>query len=279
MLRTIRSDELKQRLQADTRAFAEAKPFKHIVMDDFLTKDVSESLAQAFPHEDWPSWHRNVTAQDKFQPKKLTCDRIELIPEPLDRLILELNSGPVINWLEALTGISNLVPDPYLFGGGLHSTGPGGMLKPHIDFHYGKNQRLHRRLNLLVYLNTDWSEEFNGGLELWDQEKDSIAKIVYPELGRAVLFQTDANSLHGFSTPLKTRTRNSVAMYYYTVEAPATYSGDYATHWRSDKAPAGAAQKMKTRSARFFARALGSVAWRLNSLSHRIESFAGRESK
>ena len=279
MLKAIQLNRLLERVETDAKLFQEAYPFRHIVIDDLLAAEVGNRLVESFPSESWDCWHRNQNVQDRFQPLKMTCDRPDRIPEPLDRLIFELNSGPFLSWLEKLTGIGNLLPDPHLFGGGLHYSGPGGMLKPHIDFHYGKNPKLHRRLNLLVYLNANWSPSYNGALELWDQERDCIAREVYPECGRVVLFQTDAVSLHGFSKPLVERSRHSIALYYYSVEAPAGYSGDYATHWRKEanRSPQSRMGRFRRRSFGFCARVLSAVAWRLNSVANKVESLSGKE--
>jgi len=225
----IRLESLSRRVEDDARSFRDAKPFPHLVFDDLLVDGVVTPIRTAFPREGWDSWYR---FEDKFQFKKHTCDRIDLIPEPLDRLILELNSGPFLSWLSRLTGIPGLLPDPWMMGGGLHSTGPGGFLLPHTDFHRGRDDQLYRRLNLLLYLNQRWGEDNGGALELWDKEKDCVVREVLPEFGRCVVFQTDAHSMHGFSRPVVGRDRDSVALYYYTTSPPGRFSGDGATHWR-----------------------------------------------
>jgi hypothetical protein len=280
MLQLIQLPVLTARLATDAPAFQNARPFRHLVFDDLLVLTAKEALVKAFPAPDWPGWDRGRGDSDPFQPKKLTCADLDTIPDPLDRLLYELNSGPFLGWLEKLTGIDALLPDLHLFGGGLHSSGPGGKLLPHIDFHFGQNRLLHRRLNLLVYLNPSWSPENNGALELWDQKKDKIEREVYPELGRTVIFQTDADSMHGFSKPLLGRFRNSVALYYYTATAPEGYSGDYATHWRQEaNGDGGAAPKRRPlrRVWMFSARVCGGLAHRLIKLSHNLEAWAGRK--
>lgn len=276
MIEMLQLSKLNAQIDADARAFATAKPFRHTVLDDCLTPGVKETVMKAFPEPSWPAWNRGKEEQHAFQPKKLTCDKIEAIPAPLDRLIEELNSGPVLRWLEKLTGIENLLADPHLFGGGLHSTGPGGLLVPHIDFHFGQNQLLHRRLNLLLYLNEGWLPDNQGALELWNQEKDVVEREVLPEYGRMVIFQTDADSMHGFSKAVQGRYRNSIAMYYYTVQAPARYSGDAATHWRKKQAQ-GHRLGIRGRLARFSARVTAGIGWRLTLMSNRLESLAGRD--
>jgi hypothetical protein len=170
----------------------------------------------------------------------------------LDRLLFELNSGPVLTWLSELTGIAHLLPDPWLEGGGLHSSGPGGFLIPHVDFHLGKIPHYYRRLNLLLYLNDAWSEADGGALELWDKERDCVVTEIWPAYGRCVIFQTDARSVHGFSKPIVGRDRNSLALYYYTATPPPSFSGDAGTHWR-----------MKSMARRGVAKDLQRVAFRV----------------
>lgn len=276
MIRILQLDKLNAQVDADAKAFATAKPFRHIVIENCINPSFKEDVLKSFPDPSWPSWNRGKEEQNAFQPKKLTCDDIGAIPAPLDRLVEELNSGPVLRWLEKITGINDLLADPHLFGGGLHSTGPGGLLVPHIDFHFGKNEFLHRRLNLLIYLNEGWKPENNGALELWNQEKDIVEREVLPEYGRMVIFQTDADSMHGFSKAVEGRYRNSIAMYYYTVQSPAQYSGDKATHWRK-KGAEGNRLGVRGRLARFSARVTSGIAWRLIGVAHRLESASGRE--
>jgi hypothetical protein len=134
----------------------------------------------------------------------------------------ELNSPEFVDWLSNLTGISGLIPDLGLDGGGLHQASYGGFLNLHTDFtahHYQANWR--RRVNLIVYLTSNWRDEWGGALEFWDSRtKHRTAR--YPSLfNHAVIFNTDDRSLHGFPDPLvcpENISRNSLALYYYTVE-------------------------------------------------------------
>jgi hypothetical protein len=282
MLRMLQFSTLWDRVASDTECYRRAQPFKHLVFDDLLTPETCAVLATAFPSGEWTGWDRGRREQDPYQPKKFACADLSLIPDPLDRLIYELNSGPFLKWLEKVTGIENVLPDMRLFGGGLHSSGPGGRLLPHTDFHFGQDQTLHRRLNLLVYLNKDWTPDNGGLFELWDQEKDCVAREVLPELGRTVLFQTDADSMHGFSKPVAGRFRNSVALYYYSTQAPKGYSGDFATHWRQENSQnhgegLGASRlPIFRRSMMFSARVMGGISWRFTEAAHWFERKAGR---
>src|SRR6266436_1022806 len=66
--------------------------------------------------------------------------------------------------------LDGLIPDPYFGGGGLHQIEAGGFLKVHADFNVHPKLKLDRRLNMLVYLNKDWREEWGGHLELWSRD-------------------------------------------------------------------------------------------------------------
>jgi Rps23 Pro-64 3,4-dihydroxylase Tpa1-like proline 4-hydroxylase len=124
-----------------------------------------------------------------------------------------------IDFLETLTGITGLLPDPHLWGGGLHQIQRGGFLKVHADFNRHERLDLDRRLNLLVYLNKDWKEEYGGQLELWSRDMKRCEERVLPVFNRCVVFSTTDTSYHGHPDELTCPegwTRKSMALYYYT---------------------------------------------------------------
>ena len=112
--------------------------------------------------------------------------------------LLEFVKGCVfLEFLESLTGIDGLIPDPYYEGGGLHPIVPGGFLKVHADFNWHKDLKLDRRLNVIVYLNRNWKEEYGGHLELWNREMTRCERRVLPIFNRCVIFSTTDFSYHG----------------------------------------------------------------------------------
>ena len=113
-----------------------------------------------------------------------------------------MSSPPVLRFLEALTGIEGLIPDPYFGGAGPHQILPGGFLKVHADFNWHPLLKLDRRLNLLVYLNKDWREEYGGQLELWDRDMARCERQILPVFNRTVVFSTTDFSFHGHPRPL-----------------------------------------------------------------------------
>lgn len=226
--RQLRPGVLAAGTAAARREFAQATPFPHVVLDDVLGVAPDDLLA-SFPDPQWPGWHRY---HDDYQAGKLICSDPSLIPAPLMELIAELSSPEVLAGLEDLTGIGKLIPDPYLEGGGLHCSGPGGVLAPHTDFHLYRRLGLYRRINLLLYLNPGWESAWGGCLELYRSGGTRPARRVVPAWGTCVVFRTDDQSPHGFPDPIAPgRWRRSIALYYYTADETARYSGDTSTYW------------------------------------------------
>src|SRR4051812_19537761 len=101
------------------KTFAGADPFPHLVLDDFLNLDTA--AAEMFPGFEWDRWHR---FGDDYQRQKVTCDDIEVIPDPFAMAIRESSEPSFLAFLEHVTGVPKLIPDPFLTGGGLHLSGP-----------------------------------------------------------------------------------------------------------------------------------------------------------
>lgn len=198
-----------------------ATPFPHVVIDDFLDPDLAEEASAAFPIADDEIWiHYSHYNSDKHGLTK-----IDVIPEPMRSILMTLNSPSFLRHLEKLTGIHGLLADPDLEGGGLHQSQVGGYLNVHADFTVHPIRRdLRRRVNLLVYLNDDWKDEYEGHLELWSRDMKTCHARISPLLNRCVIFDTDVDSYHGVPEPLRCppdRTRNSMALYYYTFDESA----------------------------------------------------------
>ena len=199
--------------------YVRATPFPHIVLDDFLTGEELEKVLGEFPKPgsaDWLRLHHENS-------KKLALNDELQFGENTRRILTELNSSTFLGFLEKLTGIEGLVPDPHFWGGGLHQIERGGFLNVHADFNWYEKLKLDRRLNLLLYLNQDWSEGYGGHLELWSRDMSRSEKKILPVFNRCVIFSTTDFSYHGHPTPLtcpEGRTRKSLALYYYTNGRP-----------------------------------------------------------
>ncbi len=206
-----------------------ARPFPHIVLDNFINPDLAKDAHDNFPKPNSGEWiqYKHVNEQ-KLGKRDRTA-----IPELHLAIIDALNSRRFVEWLSELTGIKYLIADPSLEGGGLHQIECGGFLNIHADFTAHQHQKhWARRVNVLLYLNDNWKEDYGGHLELWARDMSKCEKKILPVLNRCVIFNTDRDSFHGHPHPLNTpegTTRKSIALYYFTEERsmPKARATDY----------------------------------------------------
>ena len=180
------------------KEYFQAEPFPHIIIDNFLPEAVLDRVLQEFLSPETIDWKTfNNSAE-----KKLASTSELRMGENTRLLLQQLNSSTFISFLEKLTGIDGIIPDPHYIGGGLHQIERGGYLKIHVDFNRHKRLRLDRRLNLLIYLNKDWQEEYGGHFEMWNTNMTKCEKKILPIFNRCVIFNTTDFSLHGHPDPL-----------------------------------------------------------------------------
>jgi Rps23 Pro-64 3,4-dihydroxylase Tpa1-like proline 4-hydroxylase len=213
-------DELAWKAEELHEKYISAAPFPHISIDNFLKSDVYSILSKEYPDIHAPIWYEFKSGAEN---KKLQSNNFYAIPENLRRLISEMNGPAFVRFLERLTGIENIIPDPHLYGGGLHQTKPGGHLGVHIDYNYHETWALDRRLNVIIYFNDEWNDDWGGHLELWNKDVSAMVQKIAPLGNRMAIFNTDEFSWHGHPDPLKcpeNKTRRSLAFYYYTNGRP-----------------------------------------------------------
>lgn len=211
---------LKEKGRELREAYVGADPFPHIVIDDFVTPAILEACLQDFPDRPDPDSQQFDRAQERYK----TSYHPDYLSPRARSFFYSMNSRPFISFLENMTGIDGLLPDPHFVGGGFHQTTEGGHLSVHADFNLHPKLKVERRLNLLLYLNRDWRLDYGGALELWDTRMKACVRRVAPEFNRCVVFSTDPTSFHGHPAPVRhpdKTPRRSLALYYYT----ATWDG------------------------------------------------------
>lgn len=207
-------DKLEKLAAEHSENYTNASPFPSIIFDDFLKPEILDAVLEEFEKSEG-EWREFDT---KYEKKFQLNDDSKM--GPVTRaLIGQLNSAPFLNFLSKLTGIEGLIPDPYLSGGGLHKIPQGGRLGIHVDFNQYKKINAYRRLNVLIYLNKDWKEEYGGHFELWSDKKGTKVTKVLPIFNRLAMFTTTSSSYHGHPHRLTcpdNMARRSLALYYYT---------------------------------------------------------------
>ena len=201
--------------------YRDANPFPHIVLDGLFDDTALDAVLREFPAPGEKQWRR---FDNPLEKKLGYSHETATISKTTRDFLNDMNSFEMLLWLEALTGIEGLIPDPYFGGGGLHQIEPGGFLKVHADFNVHPKLKLDRRLNMLIYLNRDWREEWGGHLELWSTDRKKCVERILPVFNRTVVFSTTDTSFHGHPNPLASPpgvTRKSVSLYYYTAGRPA----------------------------------------------------------
>jgi 2OG-Fe(II) oxygenase superfamily len=200
--------------------FASARPFPHIVLDRLFPDEALDEILAVFPPPGDARWQR---FENPLEKKLGNLGELLEIDPVVTRFLEAMNAPPMLTFLEKLTGISGLVADPEFGGGGLHQIVRGGFLKVHADFNWHPRLKLDRRLNMLIYLNREWREEYGGHLELWGRDLAGAQKSILPTFNRTVIFATTDFSYHGHPRPLacpEPMTRKSVSLYYYSHGRP-----------------------------------------------------------
>ncbi|WP_298845083.1 2OG-Fe(II) oxygenase [uncultured Roseobacter sp.] len=194
--------------------YQSGEPYHHICIDNFLPESILERVCRDL--ENMPAAEASFSrAQENLKSSYIP----ERLPEFTRNLFYAFNSRPFILFLEEMTGIRGLIPDPYYNGAGIHKTLNGGHLDIHADFNLHKQMGVERRLNVLIYLNKNWQEDWGGSFEIWDNDMTRKMASFVPTFNRMVCFSTGSDTFHGNPEPVNHpdgEARQSIALYYYT---------------------------------------------------------------
>lgn len=209
--------------------YRENAPFPHIVMENFLVREIADRLESEFPDLSQTDAEHREQFRNQNEVKFASLG-MELLSPSAFELVAFLNSEFFLRYLHELTGIEEtLLSDPYLSGGGYHQINRGGYLKIHADFNRHSKMNIDRRLNLLLYLNKDWDEAWGGDLQLFDADMQGPVVRAHPHFNTCVIFSTTSQTYHGHPEPIECppdRSRRSLALYYFSVGRPAAEQSD-----------------------------------------------------
>mgnify|MGYP000070597726 FL=1 len=246
---TIFDNKISSDRETFRTSYQSKKPFKYLIIENALKDSVAQEIHDEYPKITDGEWDGTTYLDQKNKFQKTVFEKNSLMQNVFD----ELNSEPFLAWLNFITGIEEpLIADPALSGGGLHQSMNGAFLNVHVDFNIHPKTKLHRRLNVLIYMNKDWKDEYEGHLELWeigDEYKNLLEKIP-PIFNRLVLFETNEISFHGHPKPLNIPvdvSRKSLATYYYTKTRPASeIAGEHNTIYVNTEGVKGSVKRFKS---------------------------------
>jgi hypothetical protein len=239
---TVFDDERYSQLaQANCQKFRDNQPFPHVVIDNFLPEDLALLVAGGYPdpNDESTAWksHSNKNVVRKF------VEDVRSMTLPMRLFASAVASRQFLLFLETLSGIDCLLPDPYFIGGGAMLTGTGQFLKIHADFNWHHKLQAHRRLNALLYLTANWQPEWGGALELWSKDMSERVHSVLPEFNRLVVFEVTDDANHGQPEPLNTPPgiyrRVFSAFYYTTRRDEVEWNAPHFTLYKPENSPYG----------------------------------------
>lgn len=199
-------------LEQLNKNFINALPYEHIVIDNFLNDEYISNIEKEFPenYDDWFKYNNPLEV-------KYAYDNIRNLKKNTEFLFYILSSPQVINLFRKITGINNLNYDEYLHGAGIHAHPRDGKLAIHLDYEKHPISGKERRLNLILYLNKEWKEEWFGSTELWNQDVTECIFKSPIKFNSCLIFRTNDISWHGLPEPIQCPEgvfRKSLAYYY-----------------------------------------------------------------
>ena len=194
-------------------SFNDAKPFRFLIIDDFFETSFAQKLANSFPSLE--EMNVNYKGINERKSEHSDFNKLPLIFSELKQVI---SSTELTCAIETITQVQNLELINDRYGYGLHQGGKNSFLDIHVDYNLHPIERKQRRLNLILFLNPEWRQDWGGSLELWNKNVSVCEQSILPIFNRCVLFECNEYSFHGYSQidcPPHI-TRKSFYQYYFT---------------------------------------------------------------
>ena len=212
--------QLPRSIEAIKTEYRSAKPFPHVVIDNMFSERSLDPLLSEIgemTREQWANVDRD--------PRERTV-RMRSAAEmgaAGEHLLSIVHSAAFLYFLSEITGVGELLPDPYLQGGGFAMMRRGDYFDVHADRNVAYDTGLTRRLAMIIFLNKAWKREYQGQLELWSSDAKRCEVSIDPLFNKTILFEVAYPNFHGVPAPLacpSDRTRQSFIVYYHTAEIP-----------------------------------------------------------
>ena len=206
--------------------FINNEPVPMIELSEFIEDSLAIEMYRETHNIDerhWKHFTRNGSSM-------MECNKIDLMPIAF-KFVSYMHSSTILKWLESVTGVKKLIPDPHLIGGGYSKSFQGDSLKIHTDFNWNEELGLHRALSLILYLTPSWKEEWGGSLDFYDFNRENIIKSIPCLHNNCVIWQYHKRGFHGYSEPLscpENFMRTTFRLFYYVSDS--VYHADDQPH-------------------------------------------------
>lgn len=206
--------------------FQTARPFKHLVLDDFLIPSVAEGLLAEFPVSA-PS--KTQQGSSSVQSESYSREEIRSVGASFRTIDDYISSLPFLRHISLISGIPDLQYDSSYFEAGICETRHGQEVDPHVESNLNQELTLHRRLLLIIYLNKEWEESWGGLLDLHSDPKapERDETLSYSSVfNRCIVLETTEHSWFG-STQIclpshqKHLSQKSFSFFLYTKDRPS----------------------------------------------------------
>lgn len=184
-----------------------------INIPNFLSNTITQQCADeldALPLDQGKHFTRRGSCMYEYNDLTLTPVQ--------DKLVHEMHSSKFIRWLEELTGVEKLIPDPHLIGAGYMKSFAGDSLKVHTDFNWVEETHLHRAVSIIVYFNKDWQESWGGCLNFYDFKNETLLSSIKPDWGNMLVWTYHNLIYHGYPEPMtcpSDQSRKGMRLFYY----------------------------------------------------------------
>jgi hypothetical protein len=208
---------LPTRIEQLRASYQNTAPFPHVVIDNLFAPDILDPLLAEMAALQENQW---------LLVEALPHERLRRMRSAVDlgpagsQMISLVHSASFLYLLSEITGVWQLLPDPYLQGAGYATMRRGDFFQVHSDRNVAYDTGLSRRLAMIVFLNKAWDPGYNGELELWNDAATRCEVSVEPVFNRTILFEVADPNYHGVPAPIacpEGQSRQSFIVYYHTV--------------------------------------------------------------
>ena len=207
---------LASRIEDLRSSYANSKPFPHVIIDNAFPEDILNGLLAEMAQMHREQWS-NIEQDSRERTSRMRSAAEMGVWG--DRLLSIVHSAAFLYLLSEITGVDQLLPDPYLQGAGYALMRRGDYFNVHADRNVAYETGLTRRLAMIIFLNKEWSPEYHGALELWSSDGKRCEATIEPLFNKTVIFEVAYPNFHGVPLPLNcptNRMRHSFITYYHT---------------------------------------------------------------